>query len=389
MLKKTLNTKSNVDISKFHNLKSLIKNNSKGYKPKKSLVLKWDEIMEFINNAPDYVHLVSKVILIFGICGALRCDEITKLKVQDVEDLRNKYLVSINDTKNDQPRQFIIGEHFYEKIKLYISMKPDDMFTDRFFIQYHKGKCEHQVIGRNKIGETPQMIASYLKLPNPKLYTGHCFRRTGATLLSNSGANVTMLKQLGGWKSTNIAQGYIENSLNNRQKIYESIIPNAQSNPETSTSNNRSINIINSSNDKESTCTTKNFNNFTDDFEINDEDLAAIDKISQSPAPSSFATANNKNMFTNCDKERRSTHFTTKPPIKVFPERSVIKPLQQSNKTIEKESQVLSTNPAFNQIPQNKYEKCVFHGNIINNFYYSCCDHKNYEKENLCNKKAP
>ena len=50
--------------------------------------------------------------------------------------------------------------------------------------------------------------ALYLNLPNAKMYTGNCFRRTGE-LLSNSGANVTMHKQLGGWKSTNIAQGYL------------------------------------------------------------------------------------------------------------------------------------------------------------------------------------
>ena len=128
--------------------------------------------------------------------------------MQDIEDLGNRYLVSINETKNDKPRQFIIGELFYKIIQQYTSMRPNDIFTDRFFIQYHNGKCQRQVIGRNKIGETPQSIALYLNLPDPKLYTGHCFRRTGATLLSDSGANITMLKQLGGWKSTNIAQGY-------------------------------------------------------------------------------------------------------------------------------------------------------------------------------------
>lgn len=61
MLRKTLNTKDNIDINRFQNLKSLIKNNSKGYKPKKSLVLKWEEIMKFVNDTSDYTHLGSKV----------------------------------------------------------------------------------------------------------------------------------------------------------------------------------------------------------------------------------------------------------------------------------------------------------------------------------------
>lgn len=88
-----------------------------------------------------------------------------------------------------------------------MSIRPNDQFTDRFFIKYYKGKCQRQVIGKNKIRQTPQIIASYLGLENPKKYTGHCFRRTSATLLSNSGASTTMLKQLGGWKSLTVAQG--------------------------------------------------------------------------------------------------------------------------------------------------------------------------------------
>lgn len=61
MLKSTLCARDNIDITKFQKLKGLIKNNSKGHKPKKSAVLTWDEVMEFLNNAPDYDHLIHKV----------------------------------------------------------------------------------------------------------------------------------------------------------------------------------------------------------------------------------------------------------------------------------------------------------------------------------------
>ncbi|XP_011304315.1 uncharacterized protein [Fopius arisanus] len=137
MLKTTLNTKNNIDINKFYKLKSLIKTNSKGHKPKKSLVLTWNEVIEFLTNAPDHVYLASKVILIFGICGATRCEELKELKVDDVQDLGGKYLVSINDTKNDLPRKFLIGDLFYERVRKYILLKPADFDTTRFFIQYH------------------------------------------------------------------------------------------------------------------------------------------------------------------------------------------------------------------------------------------------------------
>lgn len=125
--------------------------------------------------------------------------------------------------KNDYPGQFIIGNLFYHTVKKYISLRPTDNFSDRFFIQYQNGRCTRQPIGKNKIGEMPESIACYLKLDNSKRYTGHCFRRTAATLLSESGANMQQIKQLGRWRSDIIAQGYIENSMHNRQLIYNGI----------------------------------------------------------------------------------------------------------------------------------------------------------------------
>ncbi|XP_039307828.1 uncharacterized protein LOC120358251 [Solenopsis invicta] len=323
ILKSTLNTRDNVNINNFLNLKALVKNNSKGYKPKKSSVLKWDEILKFINNAPDYVHLASKVILIFGICGALRCDELTKLKIQDVENNGNKYLVSIHESKNDMPRQFIIGDLFYKKVTQYMSLRPKDQFTDRFFIQYHKGKCQRQVIGKNKIGETPQIIAAYLNLENPKQYTGHCFRRTGATLLSNSGASTTMLKQLGGWKSLTIAQGYVENSLKNREKIYERItnatVSNDHLNPQPSTSKNYSSGTITANKNLKSTEQNDNSDDFSDDFIISEDDLVAIDKLNQltttKPPITSVTTQTKRKVLTESNKPLPSTHFMSLPPI--------------------------------------------------------------------------
>ena len=132
--------------------------------------------------------------------------------------------MSINYNKNDYAGQFIIGNLFYDKVKKYMSLRPSDSFSDRFFINYKESKCTRQPIGRHKIGEVPQIIASYLQLSDAKRYTGHCFRTTSATLLSDSGANMQIIKQLGKWRSGMIAQGYIENSMYNRQLIYEGVI---------------------------------------------------------------------------------------------------------------------------------------------------------------------
>ena len=99
-------------------------------------------------------------------------------------------------------------------------MRPTDFESDRFFIVYKKGKCSRNVIGKNKISDVPKSIASYLNLDDVELYTGHSFRRTEATLLSNSGANLVDVKSLGGWKSDAVVQGYIDNTLANKRKTF-------------------------------------------------------------------------------------------------------------------------------------------------------------------------
>ena len=142
----------------------------------------------------------------------------------------NRYLVTIEDNKTSNPGQFLIGSLFYDKVKKYISLKPKDEFTERFFIQYKNGKCTHQHIGINTIREIPKKIACYLGLETPKRYTGHCLRRTATTLLSESGANMQQIKELGRWRSDAIAQLYIQKSIRSKELIYKGIVHQSKPN---------------------------------------------------------------------------------------------------------------------------------------------------------------
>lgn len=70
----------------------------------------------------------------------------------------------------------------------------------------------------------PKHIAIFLNLEEPHLYTGHSFRRTSATvLMADAGADIVTLKRHGGWKSSTVAEGYIEDSIKNKVKIGETI----------------------------------------------------------------------------------------------------------------------------------------------------------------------
>lgn len=83
-----------------------------------------------------------------------------------------------------------------------------------------------QPVGKGKIGAIPKDIAIYLKLEDPERYTGHAFWRTSATILVDQGADEQTLKRHGGWKSSNVAQGYINESLFNKKNT-SNLISNA------------------------------------------------------------------------------------------------------------------------------------------------------------------
>lgn len=157
--------------------------------------------------------------MILAISGACRSIELVNMTVDDIERQGDIILVKLRGTKTKVDRSFVVKKEFVNIVEKYQKLRPDGIQTNRFFINYQKGKCLRQVIGKNKMSNIPKEIATYLNLPNPNLYTGHCLRRTSATLLADSGANLTIIKRHGGWKSSKVAEGYIEESVENKTKI--------------------------------------------------------------------------------------------------------------------------------------------------------------------------
>ncbi|KAJ8976506.1 hypothetical protein NQ317_005464 [Molorchus minor] len=232
MLKATINLHNNIDISKYSRLIAFLKRKNDGYKPKKSKILSRDEIDVFLNNAPDDIYLMMKVSLIFGICGACRREELSNITIDDIQDLGKALLVTIRESKTKIQRVFSIidnenkSSNFLEIYRKYASLRPQGTDHRRFFVYYKNNKCSRQVVGKNMFGQIPFKIATYLKLPNAREYTGHCFRRSSATLLADAPENITNIKRHAGWKSTAVAESYIEGSVANKLKIDKKIAGN-------------------------------------------------------------------------------------------------------------------------------------------------------------------
>ena len=133
-----------------------------------------------------------QVALIMGVTGACRRHELHQMKITNFNDFGTAVLVTIPNPGTKGVRKFIITEHYYEIYKKYAYLRPADVNDSYFFLNYNKGKCNYQRVGINKFGAMGKEIAKYLQLPNPELYTGHCFRRSSATIL---GDDVATLKR--------------------------------------------------------------------------------------------------------------------------------------------------------------------------------------------------
>lgn len=160
--------------------------------------------MYIINNK---IAFLIQVALIFGINGACRREELANVTTENVTREGNILLIKIPNTKTKIDRSFTIDGEFRKIVLKYENLRPENVITKKFFLNFQKGKCTSQPIGKNKFGKMPSQIAAYLNLENHQAYTGHSFRRSSATLLANSGTDITTLKRHAGWKSTAVAEG--------------------------------------------------------------------------------------------------------------------------------------------------------------------------------------
>lgn len=160
--------------------------------------------------------------LIVGISGGCRTSELLNLETTDVQDIGESLLITLKDTKTKVNQVFTIVANenspvnYVELCKRYMKLRKAETTHSRFFVSYRQGKCTVQPVGKNVLRKLPERIAQFLQLRNPQEYTGHCFRSSATTLLSDTGGDLTVIKRHGGWRCGNIADGYIENSVKNK-----------------------------------------------------------------------------------------------------------------------------------------------------------------------------
>ena len=225
-------------------VKDIIKKMQKESAPKQAAIFSSEQIDYFVLHAPETLdNKVKKIIALIAIQGALRISELNNLDFNDLTLLNNGSLsIRIKSSKTDQAARghsFIVTPNCkpelccVTRIKEYLELFKDK--EGRLFRSVNKsGKLSKQPVGINTMGKLPSYIATFLNLPNIAEYSGHSFRRTSATLLSEKGIGLVELKQHGRWRSSTVAERYVVNTNAKKMKI-SSMIQNANNEIDKST----------------------------------------------------------------------------------------------------------------------------------------------------------
>lgn len=138
-----------------------------------------------------------------------------KISLDEIQDKRNPIIVKISDSKNNNPGSFVISEgikngSFVKLCRKYANLRPLTTIHRRFLSITKKSKCSVLCVDVNKFGKMQAEIAAFFGLPNPERFPCHSFRRFSATFLGDSGEGITNMKRLGGLKSADVAENYLE-----------------------------------------------------------------------------------------------------------------------------------------------------------------------------------
>ena len=181
------------------------------------------EIEKFLSECPNTIeHIHLKLVVVIGCYGLLRGIEIETLSFEQIKFEGEICFVTVNRKKHGGPvkgSRFAITDPIgVDIVHRYFEFSPESERKGRLLRYFVANKGTQRPIGKNKLGKYPQEVAKFLAL-DPAGFSGHCWRRTGATILAEADVSVIQLKHAGGWRSDQVCQDYVEESKNEKIKI--------------------------------------------------------------------------------------------------------------------------------------------------------------------------
>jgi integrase len=132
--------------------------------------------------------------------------------------LPSKYLIPISGSSNLPNYAFIVDQYLQR-------LKDDTNAISGPLFKTCKMSISRQNMGINEMYQLGVQIATLIKLPEPKRYTGHTFRRTAATVAADNGATCMDLMTHFGWQNPKMALRYVSNSKHQNKRLAKLLCP--------------------------------------------------------------------------------------------------------------------------------------------------------------------
>jgi len=210
---------------------------------KQATVFSMDDLTKLFQIEPTTLPQIrDKLLFVFGVCALARKSELALLQVDDVSFEKDGLMVTISRKKTDATREIqrtwvngtFYGWDVVENLKRYLSFIPETGALWRNVAPCQRERMNVNACGDSVFDSVCSKMATLLKLPNPEKYHSHSMRRTGASLLAMNGGSEQQIKSMGNWKSSTVANRYIDTSALSMQKsgkvisMPEAVFPRAE-----------------------------------------------------------------------------------------------------------------------------------------------------------------
>ena len=211
-----------VNMNGFPNLRRVLKQQTEHYVCSKAAVFTPEQIHHMVvtwSESESHRDRVRAMVVLLAYYGLLRQADILKIMPKDVKWNVSENCYEVNfpykrKRRNNGLTYYIPGEYskYVERYIGELADKKEDKEESRFLRNMNeRSKTRIQNLGPNKMAEIPK-LAAVLSREDPKLFSSHSWRRSGATNLADGGCSRMDLKRHGQWKSDTVAESYIANS---------------------------------------------------------------------------------------------------------------------------------------------------------------------------------
>lgn len=222
-------------LQQWPRITKLLKGYNKGYQRKVAKVFTLNQVKEFMRmDLPTPFWTLRKAFVSIAFSGGLRCDEMHKLKIGDIEENPEGFVLTFQRSKQtgEMIKDCILVPYdksdpsacFATKVSAYLQMIRSILGDIEKDSSLWKGcfggkRLVSQPMGINIMRKIGQDVATILSLEDASSYTGHCWRRSAATQAAAAGATSVDLKTTFGWKQDTTAMKYLDKSANQRNKM--------------------------------------------------------------------------------------------------------------------------------------------------------------------------